>query len=163
MTPKKLFSEKNSDFFFSFSLFSADFRGARLFLMSKSNSLRFFALDGQVFRSERRLGLIFRFFTVRTSTCGGKARVTEIPEGGSVRPDSPGGKARVTEIPEGGFAPPDPHYNISKKKTSALTVVDATFGRKIEPIEKTKCIEPKFYRSYRSKAALSTLGSAISK
>ena len=59
-----------SDLFLSFSLFSADFRGARLFLTSKSSSSRFFALDGQIFRSVRRLGLIFRFFTVRTSTCG---------------------------------------------------------------------------------------------
>ena len=68
-------------FFFGFSVFSADFRGARLFLTSKSSSSRFFALDGQIFRSVRPLGLIFRFFTVRTSTCGGPARVMEIPEG----------------------------------------------------------------------------------
>ena len=74
-------------FFFGFSLFSADFRGARLFLTSKSNSSRFFALDGQIFRSVRPLGLIFKLFTVRTSTCGGKARATEIPEGGSAPPD----------------------------------------------------------------------------
>ena len=33
---------------------------------------------------------------------GGKARVTEIPEGGFAPPDPP------TEFPEGGFAPPDP-------------------------------------------------------
>ena len=67
--------------------FSADFRGARLFLTSKSSSSRFFALDVQIFRSVRRLGLIFRFFTVRTSTCGGKARVMEIP-GGALPPGS---------------------------------------------------------------------------
>ena len=60
LTPKKFFG-KNFGFFFGFSLFSADFRGARLFLTSKSNSSRFFALDGQIFRSVRRLGLIFRF------------------------------------------------------------------------------------------------------
>ena len=67
---EKKFSEKNSEFFFGFSSFSVDFRGARLFLTSKSSSSRFFALDGQIFRSVRRLGLIFRFFTVHTSTCG---------------------------------------------------------------------------------------------
>ena len=92
----------------SFSSFLIDLGGARLFLTSKSNSSRFFALDGQIFRSVRPLELISRFFTVRTSTCGGKARVTEIPEGGSAPPDPPGGKAWVTEIPEGVFAPPDP-------------------------------------------------------
>ena len=86
LTSKKKKSEKNSDFFFGFSLFLADFRGARLFLTSKSNSSRFFALDGQIFRSVRRLGLIFRFFTVRT---WGKARVTEIPDGGFAAPDPP--------------------------------------------------------------------------
>ena len=63
-------SEKNSDLFFGFSSFSVDFRGARLFLTSKSSSSRFFALDGQIFRSVRRLELIFGFFTVHTSTCG---------------------------------------------------------------------------------------------
>ena len=55
-----------SEFFtiseFSFSSFLIDFGGARLFLMSKSSSSRFFALDGQIFRSVRRLGFIFRFF-----------------------------------------------------------------------------------------------------
>ena len=55
-------------FFYGFSLFSGDFRGARFFLTSKSSSSRFFALDGQIFRSVQRLELIFRFFTVRTST-----------------------------------------------------------------------------------------------
>ena len=68
---ENFFSEKISDFFFGFSSFSVDFRGARLFLTSKSSSSRFFALDGQIFRSVRRLGLIFRFCTVRT---WGKAR-----------------------------------------------------------------------------------------
>ena len=82
LTPKIFYLEKKLIFFFGFSLFSADFRGARLFLTSESSSSRFFALDGQIFRSVRPLELIFRFFTVRTSTCGGKARVTEIPEGG---------------------------------------------------------------------------------
>ena len=90
--------------------FSADFRGARLFLTSKSSSSRFFALDGQIFRSVRRLGLIFRFFTVRT---WGKARVTEIPEAGFAAPDPP------TEFPEGGLRPPrPPHDNISKNLPS---------------------------------------------
>ena len=89
-------SEKNSDFFFGFSSFSVDFRGARLFLTSKSSSSRFFALDGQIFRSVRRLGLIFRFFTVRT---WGKARVTEIPEGGGASPRPPRGRS-------GGLRPP---------------------------------------------------------
>ena len=99
-----------------------------LFLTSKPSSSRFSALDGQIFKSVRRLGLIFRFFTVRT---WGKARVTKIPEGGSAPPDPPGGKARITEIPEWGLrSPRPPHDNISKKKTSASTVVDSTFGRK---------------------------------
>ena len=57
---------KKSEFFtiseLSFSSFLIDFGGARLFLTSKSSSSRFFALDGQIFRSVRRLGLIFRFF-----------------------------------------------------------------------------------------------------
>ena len=80
-------NDKNKSEFFtipelSFSSFLIDFGEARLVLTSKSSSSRFFALDGQIFRSIRRLGLIFRLFTVRTSTCGGKARVTEIPEGG---------------------------------------------------------------------------------
>ena len=65
----------------SFSSFLIDFGGARLFLTSNSSSSRFFALDGQIFRSVRPLKLIFRHFTIRTSTCGGKARATEIPEG----------------------------------------------------------------------------------
>ena len=47
-----------------------DFGGARRFLTSNSSSLRFFALDCQIFRSVRRFELIFEFFTVRTSTCG---------------------------------------------------------------------------------------------
>ena len=64
------FPEIFLDFFFGFSSFSVDFRGARLFLTSKSSSSRFFALDGQIFRSVRRLELIFGFFTVHTSTCG---------------------------------------------------------------------------------------------
>ena len=55
---------------FSFSSFLIDFGGARLFLTSKSSSSRFFALDGQIFRSVRRLELIFGFFTVRTSARG---------------------------------------------------------------------------------------------
>ena len=84
----------DAEIFFSekigFSSFSVDFRGARLFLTSKSSSSRFFASDGQIFGSVRRLGLIFRFFTVRTSSCGGKARVTEIP-GGRSHPDPPRG------------------------------------------------------------------------
>ena len=62
--------KKKSDFFFGFSSFSVDFRGARLFLTSKSSSSRFFASDGQIFRSVRRSELIFGFFTVHTSTCG---------------------------------------------------------------------------------------------
>ena len=67
---EKKFSEKFFRFFFRFSSFSVDFRGFRLFLTSESSSSRFFALDGQIFRSVRRLELIFGFFTVRTSTCG---------------------------------------------------------------------------------------------
>ena len=65
-----VFFGKHFGFFLGFSLFSADFRGARLFLTSKSNSSRFLALDGQIFRSARRLELIFGFFTVRTSPRG---------------------------------------------------------------------------------------------
>ena len=60
---KRQKNKKNkSDFFtileFSFSLFLIYFGGARLVLASKSNSSRFFALDGQIFRSVRRLQLI---------------------------------------------------------------------------------------------------------
>ena len=81
LTPKIFCSEKVSDRFFGFSLFSADFRGARLFLTSASSSSRFVALDGQIFRSVRRWGLNFRFFTIRASTCGeiyGEGRGTPI-------------------------------------------------------------------------------------
>ena len=66
LTSKIIFGKNFGFFFFGFSLFSVDFRGARLFLTSKSSSSRFFALDGQIFRSVRRLGLIFRLCTVRT-------------------------------------------------------------------------------------------------
>ena len=65
-TTKKKNLKKIQTFFFGFSFFLVDFRGARLCLTSKSRSSRFFALDGQIFRSVRRLGLIFRFCTVRT-------------------------------------------------------------------------------------------------
>ena len=58
-------TKKKSEFFtiseLSFSSFLIDFGGARLFLTSKSNSSRFFALDCQIFRSVRRLELIFDF------------------------------------------------------------------------------------------------------
>ena len=68
-------TKKKLEFFmileFSFSSFLMDFGGARLFLTSKSSSSRFFALDGQFFRSVWRLEVIFGFFTVRTSTCDG--------------------------------------------------------------------------------------------
>ena len=57
---EKCFSQKNSDFVFGFSLFSADFRGARLFLTSKSSSSRNFASDGQISRSVRHLEPIFQ-------------------------------------------------------------------------------------------------------
>ena len=87
---RKFFFEFFFGIFFGFSLFSIDFRGARVFLTSESSSSRFFALDGQIFRSVRPLELIFRFFTVRTTSCGGKARVTEIP-GGRSPPDPPRG------------------------------------------------------------------------
>ena len=70
-TPIFFFLKKKSNLFFDFSLFWVDFRGARLFLTSKSSSSRFFASDGQIFRSVRRLEVIFGFFTVRTSTCEG--------------------------------------------------------------------------------------------
>ena len=75
------FSENFSDFFFGFSLFSVDFRGARVFLTSESSSSRFFALDGQIFRSVRPLELIFGFFTVRTSTCGEIHEAPRSPKG----------------------------------------------------------------------------------
>ena len=109
------FFGKKFGFVFVFSSFSVDFRGARLFLTSKSSSSRFFALDGQIFRSVRPLELIFRFFTVRTSTCGGKARVTEIPEGAKPPRPPPGGKARVTEIPGGASPPQTPPRHHFKK------------------------------------------------
>ena len=41
-----------------FSQFLADFGGARLVLTSKSDSWRYFASDGQIFRSVGRLELI---------------------------------------------------------------------------------------------------------
>ena len=70
--------EKKSELFtmseLSFSSFLIDFGGARLFLTSNSSSSRFFALDGQIFRSVRRLELIFGLFTVCTSTLGPPAR-----------------------------------------------------------------------------------------
>ena len=91
----KIFFAKFFGFFFGFSSFSVDFRGARLFLTSKSSSSRFFALDGQIFRSVRPLGLIFRFCTVRTSTCQRRAS----PKGTS------GGRASRTP-------PPDPLIDI---------------------------------------------------
>ena len=71
---KRQKKEKKIGIFYGFGsqffVILIDFGGARLFLMSKSSSSRFFALDGQIFRSVRRLELIFGFFTVRTSTCG---------------------------------------------------------------------------------------------
>ena len=108
-------SEQKSDLFSGFSLFLVDFRGAKLSLTSKSSSSRFFALDGQIFESVRPLGFIFRFFTVRTSTCGGKARVTKIPGGRSHPDPPPGGKARVAEIPGGGKPPQTPPRHHFKK------------------------------------------------
>ena len=110
--PKK--TKKKSGFFFGVSLFSADFRGARFFLTSKSNSSRFFALEGQIFRSVRPLELIFRFFTVRTSSCGGKARVTEIP-GGRSPPDPPGGQGTGNGDSRGALPPQTPPRHHFKK------------------------------------------------
>ena len=52
---ENFFSENFLDFFFGFLSFSVDFRGARVFLTSESSSSRFFALDGQIFRSVRPL------------------------------------------------------------------------------------------------------------
>ena len=94
----------------------------------------------------------------RHGRCRGKARVTEIPEG--AKPPRPplGGKAQVTEIPEGGKAPPDPpttafqkicppgkFFEMTlKKKTSASTVVDATFNFSAE-----KNFDRKIRRQYR--------------
>ena len=98
LTPKKKIRRKFGFLFFGFSSFSVDFRGARLFLTSKSSSSRFFALDDPIFRFVRRLELIFGFFTVRTSTRDeiygekqGKARVTEAP-GGRSPLDTPRGQ-----------------------------------------------------------------------
>ena len=109
------FGKKISFFFPSLLLFLADFRGARFFLTSKSSSSRFFASDGQIFRSVRRLGLIFRFFTVRTSTCGeiydtgrdGQTTDRRRTKKMGARHGRCRGKARLTEIPEGGSAPAD--------------------------------------------------------
>ena len=111
---RKFFFEQFFVFFFGFSLFSVDFRGARLFLTSESSSSRFFALDGQVFRSVRPLQLIFRFFTVRTSSCGGKARVTEIP-GGRSPPDPPWGQGTRNGDSWGGKPPQTPPRHHFKK------------------------------------------------
>ena len=83
---RKFFFRKKFQTFFGFSLFLVDFRGARLFLTSKSSSSRFFALDGQIFRSVRPLGLIFRFFTVRTSTSNLLSPVRPSVRPSSVRP-----------------------------------------------------------------------------
>ena len=91
---ENFFSEKISDFFFGFSSFSVDFRGARLFLTSKSSSSRFFALDGQIFRSVRRLEVIFGFFTVRTSTCGPENRGQKVRQVGLTRQHLPGPRPR---------------------------------------------------------------------
>ena len=49
------FRKRKLHSFFGFSLFSTDFGGARGFLMSKSDSSRYFASDGQIFRSVGRL------------------------------------------------------------------------------------------------------------
>ena len=131
--------ENKSEFFMisepSFSSFLIDFGGARLFLTSKSSSSRFFALDGQIFRSVRRLELIFKLFTVRRSTCRGNAQVIEIP-GGRSPPDPPGGKAWVTEIPEGGFASPDlptttfQKRRLRRQRSSTQRLAENLFGRK---------------------------------
>lgn len=56
--PKK--TEKLSALKISFLSFSADFGGARQVLRSKSDSSELFALDGQFFRSVRRLEPIFQ-------------------------------------------------------------------------------------------------------
>ena len=111
---KKFLVEIFFGFFFGFSLFSVDFRGARVFLTSKSNSSRSFALDGQIFRSVRPLGLIFRFFTARTSSCGGKARVTEIP-GGRSPPDPSWGQGTGNGDSWGGKPPQTPPRHHFKK------------------------------------------------
>ena len=61
LTPKKFFRKKCSvdffflEFFFGFSLFSSDFGGSGDFWTSKSASRRYFASDGQIFRSVGRL------------------------------------------------------------------------------------------------------------
>ena len=52
---EKIFAIFFSDFFFGFSSFSTDFGGARDFWTSKSDSSRYFASDGQIFRSVGRL------------------------------------------------------------------------------------------------------------
>ena len=96
-----------------FSAFLADFRGARLFLTSKSSSSRFFALDGQIFRSVRRLELIIGFITVRTSTCG------EIYEEG---PPAPARQQRTNVA----AVPPN------REEVANL----ATFVRAVEPVGK---------------------------
>ena len=60
LAPKKKIAQKKSEKK-TISLFSADFGGARLGLTSKSDSSRFFALDGQFFRSLRSLEPILCF------------------------------------------------------------------------------------------------------
>ena len=105
-----------------------DFGGARLFLTSKSNSSRFFALDGQIFRSVRRLGLIFGFFTVRTSTRGEVYGEEQGGQGMGAMHGRCGGKARVTEIP-GGRSPPDPPSRKKKRRPRKFSA-EKCFGRK---------------------------------
>ena len=98
----KHFSEKNSDFFFRFFIifgrFSNHFRGARLFLTSKSNSSWFFALDGQIFRSVPWSS----FLDFSPSVHRPVARSTARNKGGKARPlrgqgtGVVGGKARTS-------------------------------------------------------------------
>ena len=68
----KIFSISES----GFSQFSADFGGARLVLMSKSDSWRYFASDGQIFRSVGRLELILKTVTLSKPATGERARAT---------------------------------------------------------------------------------------
>ena len=70
-----------------FSLFSIDFGGARDFLTLKSDSSRYFASDGQIFRSIGRLEW-------------SEAKITAIEPPTTARPQATGrGKGRVKPCP----------------------------------------------------------------
>ena len=75
-TSKNFFLKNFSISESGFSQFLADFGGARLVLTSKSDSWRYFASDGQIFRSVGRLELILKTVTFSEAATGLRARAT---------------------------------------------------------------------------------------